>query len=313
VTVKEFPSPTASEIPTTPCDNVPATFAVPAAALRQVVVTSTRYKPQAHPLVREAAAGFRALGAEVLEDALGELPLAKAAPEADLVVAIGGDGTLLSTARRLVGTRVPTLGVNLGKLGFLAEHSADDLRRYLAGDTPARWRLSPKMMLQVHLEPLEGAALGPSYALNDVIVSQGVMTRLVHIDMDVDGEHASQYRADGLVISTPVGSTAYSLSLGGPILGQGLRAFVVTPSAPHTLTNRPIVLEGSARVGFRVAGRVDELALVVDGQERLDLRAGDRFTISAAPTDFCLIASGRSYFDILRAKLAWGAAPRLSE
>lgn len=299
------------------CEEEPADFALPAAALRRVVVTSTRHKPQAHPLVREAVGRLRALGAEVLEDAPGELPLASVAPEADLVIAIGGDGTLLSTARRLVGSHVPTLGVNLGKLGFLAEHSADDLRAYLAGGTTNGWRLSPKMMLQVLLEPHapppEAGAAHPWYALNDVIVSQGVMTRLVHIDMDVNGAHASQYRADGLVISTPVGSTAYSLSLGGPILGQGLRAFVVTPSAPHTLTNRPIVLEGTSRVSFRVSGPVGELALVVDGQERLDLKAGDRFTVSAAPTDFRLISSGRSYFDILRAKLAWGSSPLLRE
>jgi len=130
----------------------------------------------------------------------------------------------------------------------------------------------------------------------------------------VNGAHASQYRADGLIISTPVGSTSYSLSLGGPILSQGLRAFVVTPYAPHTLTNRPIVLEGSSEVGFRVSGPVDELALLVDGHERYELHAGDRFTVRAAPTDFMLISSGkRSYFDILRTKLAWGESPHLSE
>jgi NAD+ kinase len=208
----------------------------------------------------------------------------------------------------MVGTVVPTLGVNLGKLGFLAEHSLEDVYAYVEGAIPQNWRLNPKMMLQAQLNGRT------QYALNDVLIAQGVMTRLINIDMSVDNVHATQYRADGVIVSTPVGSTGYSLSLGGPILTQGLRAFVVTPMAPHSLTNRPIVLEGSSRVSLRVQGTVDELALVADSQERLDINPGDLVTVSAAPTDFLLISSGkRSYFDILRQKLAWGQQPRLSD
>jgi len=285
-------------------------FSLAARDLRRVIVTSSRYKPQAHALVAETAARLRALGADVLEDVEGTLPLARI--EAELVICIGGDGTLLAAARRLVGSCTPTLGVNLGKLGFLAEHSVAELRAYLDGAATDGWRLSRKMMLEATLQMPAGVRT--CYALNEVAISQGVMTRLIHIDMDVNGAHASQYRADGLIISTPVGSTSYSLSLGGPILSQGLRAFIVTPNAPHALTNRPIVLEGASEAGFRVSGPVDELALIVDSHERYELRAGDRFTVCAAPTDFMLISSGkRSYFDILRAKLAWGESPRLSE
>lgn len=286
-------------------------FTTPAADLQGVVVTSTHFKPQAHPLAREAAATLQALGANVQLDLTGELPLAEAAADSDLVIAVGGDGTLLSTARRLVGIHVPTLGVNLGKLGFLVEHSPEDLRAYLAGELPRAWHLNPKMMLQatLHSDPEVRR-----YALNDVFISQGVMNRLLDISMDVDGRHASQYRADGVVISSPVGSTSYSLSLGGPILSQGLRAFVITPIAAHALTNRPIVIEGSSQVSFEVQSPARELALVVDGQERLELREGDRFTVAAAPTDFLLIASGkRSYFDILRHKLRWSETPRLNQ
>lgn len=286
-----------------------ASFTLSARDLRRAIVTSSRFKPQAHALVRETAERLRAHGAEVLEDPGGTLTLAR--ERADLVICIGGDGTLLSTARRLVGSSTPTLGVNLGKLGFLAEHSVADLRAYLAGETVQGWQLNPKMMLEATLHTPQGVTC---YALNEVTISQGVMTRLIDIDMDVNGAHASQYHADGLIVSTPVGSTSYSLSLGGPILSQGLRAFVVTPYAPHTLTNRPIVLEGSSQVGFRVSGAVDDLALVVDSHERYELRAGDRFTVCAAPTDFVLISSGkRSYFDILRTKLSWGKSPLLSE
>ncbi len=291
-----------------------ADFSLAACDLRRVIVTSSRYKPHAHDLVSETAARLRDLGAFVAEDAEGTLHLADT--EADLVICLGGDGTLLSTARRLVGSRTPTLGVNLGKLGFLAEHSVADLRAYLAGEAVDGWQLNPKMMLEATLTPnLEnGGEAHTYYALNEVTIAQGVMTRLIHIDMDVNGAHASQYRADGLIISTPVGSTSYSLSLGGPILSQGLRAFVVTPYAPHALTNRPVVLEGSSQVGFRVSSPVEQLALVVDSHERYPLRPGDRFTVCAAPTDFMLISSGkRSYFDILRTKLGWGSSPELNE
>jgi NAD+ kinase len=286
-------------------------FTTPAAALGSVVVTSTQYKPTAHPLARAIATKLSDLGVSVILDLLGKLPLAQQAKDADLVISVGGDGTLLATARRLVGTHVPTLGVNLGKLGFLAEHSPEDVQDYLAGKAVNDWRLSPKMMLQLRLHQGNSSVY---YALNDVMLSQGVMTRLISIDMAVDGQHATQYRADGFVISTPVGSTAYSLSLGGPILSQGLRNFVITPIAPHMLTNRPIVIEGSSNVSFKVHGPVAELALVVDGQERLDLQAGDSFTVCAAPTDFMLVSSGkRSYFDILRHKLGWGEAPKLHD
>jgi NAD+ kinase len=224
-------------------------------------------------------------------------------------VSVGGDGTLLSTARRLVGSGTPVIGVNLGKLGFLAEFGADEVSAYAAGSAQPNWPVSPKMMLVVHRD---GDGLGPRYALNDLMLTQGVMTRLVRIRMSVDGHHATEYHADGVVVSTPVGSTAYSLSLGGPILSQHLRAFVVTPIAPHSLTNRPIVLAGESVVGLEVVSPADELALVVDGQVRVDLRLGDRLRIAAAEHALWLVSSGRrSGYDVLRHKLRWGEGPLL--
>jgi NAD+ kinase len=286
-------------------------FPLEPAALRKVVITSTHYKPRAQELARRLAVSAERLGAEVATDYDGVLPLQPVAYGADLVLAVGGDGTLLGTARRLVGCQVPVVGVNLGKLGFLAEHRFEDVLAYLDGASPDGWRLSPKMMLQV---TLNGAVKDARFGLNDVIVSQGVMTRLIEIGMEVDGLHAAEYRADGLVVSTPTGSTAYSLSLGGPILGQGLRAFVITPIAPHSLTNRPIAIEGGSQVSFEVLTDTEELALVVDGQERLELRKGDRFGVCAAPTDLLLVSPGRlTYFDVLRHKLGWGARPRLRD
>jgi NAD+ kinase len=283
-------------------------FTTPAKALKRVVIVSTHYKPQAHPHCLELEAKLVSYGVSVTCDLEGKARLASMAKDADLVIVIGGDGTLLSAARRMVGTVVPTLGVNLGKLGFLAEHSLEDVYAYVDGAIPQGWRLNPKMMLQAQLNGTT------RYALNDVLIAQGVMTRLINIDMYVDNAHATQYRSDGVIISTPVGSTGYSLSLGGPILSQGLRAFVITPMAPHSLTNRPIVIEGLSKVSFRIQGNPNELALVSDGQDRLDIKPGDELTVCAAPTDFLLISSGkRSYFDILRQKLAWGQQPRLSD
>jgi len=277
-----------------------------ASELKQVAVVSTFHKPEAHPLAQSIHDKFKALGCDVLLDLEGVLPLAEFAKDADLVLAVGGDGTMLSTARRLVGANVPTLGVNLGKLGFLAEHDPEDINAYLEGHVPHDWQIEPKVMLQVSINGQT------NYALNDVSIGQGVMNRLLNIDMTINDEHATQYRADGLVISTPVGSTAYNLSLGGPILNQGLRAFVITPIAPHALTNRPIVIEGSSVVKCTIKTSAEELALLVDVQEQLELNPGDSFEVRAAPTDFMHVSSSkRSHYEILRSKLSWGQLPKL--
>ena len=274
--------------------------------LQRVVVVSTRYKPAAHPVAARLAEAFATAGTEVVLDLAGEKALREL--DADLVVAVGGDGTLLSTARRLIGAHTPVLGVNLGKLGFLAAFGAEEIERYARGAQVPNWPVSPKMMLLVRLRG-DGVE---RHALNDVMLTQGVMTRLARLRLSVDGHLASEYRADGVVVSTPVGSTAYSLSLGGPILSQELRAMVVTPIAPHSLTNRPIVLSGQSVIGLELLSPVDEMALVLDGQERVDLRRGDHIEIRAAPHALRLIASERGAFDVLRLKLHWGEGPTLN-
>ena len=280
-----------------------ARFDRPASELRRVVVVSTRFKPAAHPVAVRLAEAFAAGGAEVLLDLAGERTLRDL--DADLVVAVGGDGTLLSSARRLIGAPTPVVGVNLGKLGFLAAFSADEIERYAAGGHAPSWPVSPKMMLEVRLQGDDVVR----HALNDVTLNQGVMTRLARLRLSVDAHPATEYRSDGVVVSTPVGSTAYSLSLGGPILSQDLRAMVVTPIAPHSLTNRPIVLNGDSTVGLELLSAVDEMALVFDGQERVDLRQGQRIEIRAAPDALQLVASDRSAFEVLRLKLRWGEGP----
>lgn len=274
--------------------------------LGRVIVTSTRHKPEAHELARDLAALLRGHGTDVFLDLSGEADLQAKLVGADLVVCVGGDGTLLNAARRVVGTDVPVLGVNLGKLGFLAEFGADEALAYASGELEPNWPVAERMMLRVH--HVEDRVV--RHALNDVMLSQGVMTRLVSVRMSVDGQYATEYRADGLVVSTPVGSTAYSLSLGGPIISQDLRAMVVTPVAPHSLTNRPIVLPGDSSITLEIVTRSDEIALVVDGQERVELRVGDSIEVTAAAKGLLLVTTGRrSSFDVLRHKLRWGEGP----
>ena len=281
------------------------TFDLPADRLGRVVVTASRHKAGAAALASDYAGRLRALGARVWTDLDGVERLAEQGAAADLVISVGGDGTLLDVARRLEGAEVPVLGVNLGRLGFLAGFSPEEFDDYLDGGSTRAWRLNREMMLQASVN-----GGGPRLALNEVAVSQGVMTRLIELDMWVGEEHAIAYRADGLVVATPVGSTAYSLSLGGPILGRGLRAFVVTPMAPHSLTNRAIVIQGDERVAFEIRGRFEEVALMLDGQERIDLAAGDRIEIAAAPGSVLLLSSGRiGPYEVLREKLRWGLGP----
>lgn len=279
---------------------------VPIARLGRVIVTSTSHKPEAHPLASRIATLLRASGIDVVLDLTGEADLRPSLAGAGLLFSIGGDGTLLNAARRAVGSDVPVLGVNLGKLGFLAEFGADEALAYAAGDLVPDWPVAERMMLTVRHATDEVVR----HALNDVMLSQGVMTRLVSVRMAVNGQYATEYRADGLVVSTPVGSTAYSLSLGGPIISQDLRAMVVTPIAPHSLTNRPIVLPADAAITLEIMSRSDEIAMVIDGQERVDLTVGDYIEVTAAPKGLCLVTTGRrSSFDVLRHKLRWGEGP----
>ncbi len=277
--------------------------------LRLVAVNAGRHKPEAAPLAEAYAATFKALGVDVREVSSDDPGSDAHLTQSDLVVSVGGDGTLLDVARRLRGADVPVLGVNVGKLGFLAGFAPAEFEAYLQGASTASWREDHLMMLQATVNDGE-----PHLAMNDVAVSQGVMTRLLELDMWIGDEHAIAYRADGVVVSSPVGSTAYSLSLGGPILDRRLRAFVVTPIAPHALTNRPVVVPADAGVSFIVRGRSDEMALVIDGQERLDLDADDRIQVVPAKGTVRLLSSGRlGPYGVTREKLGWGLAPALSE
>lgn len=225
----------------------------------------------------------------------------------DLLIVLGGDGTLLSVART-TGTRpVPILGVNLGRLGFLTEVNVDELfpalEKVLSGDT----RIEQRMRLDVRVLR-GGSELGAFQALNDAVITKTALSRMIDLDAWADGAHVTTYHADGLILATPTGSTAYSLSAGGPLLLPGLDAIVLTPICPHSLTQRPLVLPRSCEVEIVVqSGNSQDVALTVDGQEGLPLSDQDRVRVRASTHPVSIVGSPfRTRYEILHEKLRWG-------
>jgi len=281
----------------------------PRERVRTVLVLSSKYKQDAFGTAKALAAEVARRGIETRLDLEGEAGVAASAAGCDLVLVVGGDGTLLNAARRLGGIAVPAIGVNIGRLGFLAEFTSAEVLRYLDGGA-APFKVVPRLMLSCTIRA-PGAPPERLPALNDAVIAQGPKTRLLAIDMLVDGGEATKYFADGVVISTPTGSTAYSLSLGGPILTPGADAILVTPIAPHSLTaNRPLLVEGSSALTFRVTRDVPSLSLVLDGHDLRPLPLGSEIDVARAPSPFLLAShAGRSYFELLRAKFHWGEPP----
>jgi len=232
--------------------------------------------------------------------------------EADLAVILGGDGAILSTARRLGTNQIPVIGVNLGKFGFLAGGSLAEFREHVDDVLDGRCAVSQRMMLACRLEHHNGEIV-EHQALNDVVVSRGALSRLITTGLVVDGSRATTYNGDGVIVSTPTGSTAHSLSAGGPVLDPVLEAMVITPICPHTLTNRPVVLPGDVEITLCAESAPVDMGLTLDGQVYEDLSEGDRIHIRRAPKTFQLIDLGlRTYYDTLREKLSWGGSPNYS-
>jgi NAD+ kinase len=233
-------------------------------------------------------------------------PRADLAPAAQLVIVLGGDGTLLSVARALGEHAVPILGVNLGTLGFLTEIALDELFAALDRVLRGEFRIEPRMRLDVRAWRGD-VELGRFLALNDAVLTKADLARMIDLETRASGAPVTTYHADGLIVATPTGSTAYSLSAGGPILLPELEAFVLTPICPHTLTQRPIVLPQGAEIEIHVSSR-DDVQLTVDGQEGLVLRQGDAVVVRRSPHPVHLVVSPfRTRFDVLRQKLGWGA------
>jgi NAD+ kinase len=232
--------------------------------------------------------------------------LAGLAASVDLLLVLGGDGTMISAAR-LVGARhVPVLGINYGNLGYLAEFRMEEmfpaLEYILAGD----YRLEHREMLAVELFRGE-ERLMRSRVLNDVVINKSALARIIEIEAYLNGQFVNSFRADGLIVSTPTGSTAYNLSAGGPVIYPSMNAVVITPICPFTLSNRPIVVPNDALIELRLQTPDEEVVLTLDGQVGRPLMAGDRVLIGKSETTFDIVTpTNRNYFDVLRDKLRWG-------
>jgi NAD+ kinase len=228
--------------------------------------------------------------------------------DADVAVVLGGDGTVLHTARRMGDTPTPVLGINLGRLGFLAELTPDELLGRLPDLTQRRYTVDCLMTLVCTLDRRDGPT--ESFrGLNDAVLRAGPEFHLIEIGLSIDGEGVMTYRGDGLIVATPVGSTAHSLSAGGPILPPDARMFVVTPICAHTLTQRPLI-DGDHKVYEIVPCGPAPTVLVVDGQVQVPLAEGDRVTVRRGTAPFPMVRlPGHSFYRTLRDKLGWGAAP----
>lgn len=225
--------------------------------------------------------------------------------ELDLVVVLGGDGTLLSAARATAPIDVPLLGVNLGSLGFLTDVPLASLFPMLEKVAQGSAPVEQRSLMQVDL--LRGDETRESYLVfNDAVVNKTALARLNNYELFVDGVFVSSYRADGMIVATPTGSTAYSLSAGGPVLMPTVNAFVITPVSPHSLTHRPLIVPDSAMIEILLRSDEEVAYLSLDGQPGLDLRDGDRVRCRRSKHRVSLFRTENDFFHVLRSKLKWG-------
>lgn len=223
----------------------------------------------------------------------------------DLVVVLGGDGTLLTAARVTAAVDVPLLGVNLGSLGFLTEVPPQSLYQMLDAIAAGKAAVEHRSLMQCEL--LSGADVRGRYLVfNDAVVNKTALARLNTYELYIDKAFVASYRADGMIVATPTGSTAYSLSAGGPVLMPTVKAFVITPVAPHSLTHRPLVVPDSVEIEILLRSEEEVAYLSLDGQPGLDLRDGDRVHCRRSEHQVTLFRSGTDFFQALRTKLKWG-------
>ncbi len=281
--------------------------------IRRVGVVLKRSNTEAVELGRQLLVELARLGLEAVVDRESSPVIdAPDGPErselaslVDLVIVLGGDGTLLSVTRgRLEGT--PILGINLGTLGFLTEHPAESLFPMIHATLEGRVAIEIRERFQVTIIT-PGQKVKERFVLNDAVINKSALARIVHLSVHVDDRFVSRFRADGLIVATPTGSTAYNLSAGGPILYPTLENLVITPICPHTLTNRPIVLPLDSVVDIRLESLSEEVYLTLDGQEGFPLSPKDLVRVRRCDDPAHLItAERRSFFKILHRKLKWG-------
>jgi NAD+ kinase len=277
-------------------------------------VIGHRGYPELASIMAELESEASALGATLffepglLDD--DHRPLLKSASQIHVALSLGGDGTLLRTARFLDGAAVPILGVNLGRLGFLTSCSASDLKVALEAVAAGDYDVDERMALRAEATHADGTPAEEWQALNDIVMHKGGFARMLSVRVAVDDEVLGAYNCDGIVVASPTGSTAYSLSAGGPLVTPSLDSIILTPISAHALAIRPIVLPPNVTVTLASIDGPDEVLVTIDGQAGTQLASGDRLTVRRAPRAVRIVRfPGNSFFDRLRVKLGWGGLP----
>jgi NAD+ kinase len=266
--------------------------------IRKVGVICKKDSTPAQEMSREVLAWLSDKGIAAEVDAIAD--------DMDLLVILGGDGTLLHVADQASRLQVPVVGVNLGDLGFLTEVAIGERYEVLQGIMSGQMIVEERMMLKARIQR-DGEVTGWRYALNDVVVSKGSADQLARLSTWADHEYITTYRADGLIFSTPTGSTAYNLSAGGPIVNPALQAILVTPICPFMLESRPVLLPAAVSLTTRLAEQASRVKIIVDGQSAWEMSAGDTLEVVVSEKPLRLICSPqKDYFEILRNKLNWG-------
>jgi NAD+ kinase len=236
------------------------------------------------------------------------LPRDEVAAASQLLLVLGGDGTLLAAARVAALHGIPILPINMGSLGFLTSFTLEELYPALEVTLGGSYSVSERVMLKVSLER-DGRVIETQRVLNEAVINKGTLARMIDVELRIDQDFVCRYRADGLIVATPTGSTGYSMSAGGPIVHPGVESFVITPICPHTLSDRPVVVRDSSSIEVKLLGHSESVFLTLDGQKGIVLKATDRVQIVRAEKLLRLIQPRKkSYFEILRNKLKWGEA-----
>ena len=288
--------------------------------MKRIGIISKRNKPEAVAVTRNLVEWLRPRGVEVyieeeMEEHFSGLLLGshlkivdrKELPSlVEMIIVLGGDGTLLSVARLVGVHEVPILGVNLGGLGFLTEITLEELYRVLERVIQGDFITDERVVLNAAVIR-RGERMAEFTVLNDAVINKGALARIIDLETTINGEYLTTFKSDGLIISTPTGSTAYNLSAGGPIVYPSLHCIIVTPICPHTLTNRPIVIPDDVEVRALLKSKQQEVILTLDGQQGFPLEFEDVVEVKKAEGRILLIKSPhRNYFELLREKLKWG-------
>ena len=288
--------------------------------MKRIGIIAKRNKPDAVTIVKNLVEWLRLKKIEVyIEEEMGTLlSLSRSGPylnsverkelpsHVEMMIVLGGDGTLLSVARQVWNRDIPILGVNLGGLGFLTEISLEELYGILERIIQGDFKTDERDVLNAAVIR-KGERIIEFTVLNDAVINKGALARIIDLEISINGEYLTTFQSDGLIISTPTGSTAYNLSAGGPIVYPSLHTLIITPICPHTLTNRPIVIPDDVEVRALLKSKQQEVFLTLDGQQGFPLEFEDMVELRKAEGRILLIKSPRrNYFELLREKLKWG-------